>query len=74
VIVVGLTTSRLSPLQDTTPLIVTNLFQAVDCWDGDFDILMSFKFSLFFLIPLYIFWISSVFINKVLQGSDELLI
>jgi len=36
--------------------------------------LMSFKFSLLFLIPLYIFGVSSVFINKALQGSDELLV
>jgi hypothetical protein len=42
----------------------------------DFDILVSanltyFKFSLF-LIPLYISQISGVFINKVVQGFDEL--
>jgi len=30
-----------------------------------------FKFSLFFLMPLYIFRIRGVFINKILQGFDD---
>jgi hypothetical protein len=32
---------------------------------------MSFKFSFIYLLPLYIFWISIVFVNEVLQGFDD---
>ncbi len=38
----------------------------------NFNLILPFLFSFFFLIPLYIFRISSVFINKVLKWFDGL--
>ncbi len=66
IVVVGLATCWLPPLQNTPPITMTDLLQVVNCWDL---FLTSFQFSLFFfLIPWYIFQICSMFINKVLQG------
>jgi len=36
VAMVGLITSQLPPLQDTPPITMVDLLQAVGCWDGEF--------------------------------------
>jgi hypothetical protein len=87
VIVISLAIFWVSPFQDTPPITMANLLQAIDFWHGEIrptyfkqsifamEIfwhlvlanLTSYKFSFFlFLIPLYIFQIYSVFINKIL--------
>jgi hypothetical protein len=49
---------------------MANLLQAINFWHAKF--LTSCKFSLFlFRIPLYIFQIYNVVMNKVLQGSNN---
>jgi len=51
VVMIGVTISRLSLLQDTAPIAMIHLLQVVDCWDGEFLTLVcanltSFKYSL----------------------------
>jgi hypothetical protein len=93
VIVVGLTTSWLPPLQNTSPISTIDLLQVAGSLYGKiwstyykwsfFDMytfwhlvwanLTSCKFSFFFfLIPLHIFLIYGVSINKVLQGCTKI--
>jgi hypothetical protein len=55
--------------RNTTDLLQASILDAKRFWHLFWTNLMSCNFSLFlFLIPLYIFQIYSVFINKVLQG------
>jgi hypothetical protein len=67
-IAIGLATSH-------TPIITTDLLQMVSYWDEKiltcFVLTWSPFKSPFFLIPLYIFGIHIVFINKALQSFDD---